>query len=496
MAKIAVIGSGFAGLSSACFLAKAGHSVTVFEKNATIGGRARVLKEKGFTFDMGPSWYWMPDVFDRFFNSFGKKTSDYYELIQLDPGFQMMFGNDDTVRLPAAVNDVYKMVEGIEVGAAANMAKFLLQAEVKYKIGMGIMVYKPSASWSEFARVDIMVNAPKLQLLTPVSTHVRKYFKDKRLIALMEFPVLFLGAMADRIPAMYTMMNYAAISLGTWYPTGGMARIVNAMETLALSLGVKFKTSTEVTSVNIESKRAVSVSAGGDVYKVDGVVGAGDYHHIEQKLLQPQYRNYDQEYWDKRTFAPSALIFYIGVSKRIKKLLHHNLAFDAAIDLHSKEIYDNPVWPSEPLFYVCCPSKTDAGVAPQGMENLFILMPVATGLTDTEAIRERYFDIIIKRLEALCGDDIAGHIIYKKSYCINDFVADYHACRGNAYGLANTLAQTAVLKPALRNKKVSNLFYAGQLTVPGPGVPPALVSGQLAAEQLIKTLKPVHEAVV
>ncbi len=470
-------------------MAKAGHDVTVFEKNDTVGGRARVFSEEGFTFDMGPSWYWMPDIFEQFFSEFGKQPSDYYDLVKLDPGFQMIFNESEALKIPASYEELCAEFEQIEPGSTASLNKFLEEAKYKYDVGMRKMVYKPSFSWLEFASVEVITGAARLQMFKSMRSHVRSYFKDPRLIALMEFPVLFLGAMAQDIPALYSMMNYAALSMGTFYPMGGMVEIINAMQKLALELGVKFKTGSEIKKINVADNIASSIDMANGEESTDAIIATGDYHHIEQKLLNKEYRNYDEAYWDKKTFAPSSLIFYLGVKKKIKRLIHHNLFFDTSLDDHAQEIYDHPQWPSKPLFYVCCPSKTDASVAPAGMENLFILMPIAPGLEDTEELREKYFNIIIKRLEHLCGDSIADHIIYRKNYCINDFVNDYNAYKGNAYGLANTLRQTAVLKPTLRNKKVKNLFYAGQLTVPGPGVPPSLISGQLAAEQLIKKLK-------
>ncbi|PQJ12505.1 phytoene desaturase [Flavipsychrobacter stenotrophus] len=489
MSRVSIIGSGFAGLSAACFMAKAGHDVTVFEKNDTIGGRARAFAAEGFTFDMGPSWYWMPDIFEQFFSEFGKKPSDYYNLVQLDPGFQMIFGENETLKIPASYTELCAEFELIEPGSTPSLNKFLEEAKYKYDVGMKKMVYKPSFSWLEFASVEVITGAARLQMFKSMRSHVRSHFKDPRLIALMEFPVLFLGAMAQDIPALYSMMNYAALSMGTFYPMGGMVEIINAMQKLATELGVKFKTNSEIEKINIEGKQAGSLSMANGVEVTDAIIASGDYHHIEQKLLAQEFRNYDEDYWDKKTFAPSSLIFYLGVNKKIKKLIHHNLFFDTSLDDHAQEIYDHPQWPSKPLFYVCCPSKTDDSVAPSGMENLFILMPIALGLKDTDELREQYFKIIMDRLEHLTGDSILPHIVYKKNYCINDFVSDYNAYKGNAYGFANTLRQTAVLKPTLRNKKVKNLFYAGQLTVPGPGVPPSLISGQLAAEQLIKYFK-------
>ncbi len=489
MSKISVIGSGFSGLSAASFAAKHGHEVTVFEKNTTTGGRARAFSEDGFMFDMGPSWYWMPDTFERYFNAFGRSTEDYYKLVQLDPGFQMIFGADNIVQIPAKMNDIYDVFESIEKGSAAKLRKFLAGGRYKYDIGMRHLVYQPSFSWLEFAKYDVLKGVTQLDVLRSVSTHVRSYFKDERLVALMEFPVLFLGAMPRQIPALYSLMNYAALELGTWYPMGGMTEIIKGMEQLAIKLGVSIETANSVRKINTSGDTAISLTTDKTTFTTNGIIATGDYHHIEQDLLSDDCRNYDEAYWDKRTMAPSSLIFYVGVNKKISKLIHHNLFFDSSLDAHAREIYEQPQWPADPLFYVCCPSKTDPSVAPPGSENLFILIPIAPGLADTNEIREKYFSMVISRMEKLCGEEIESHIVYCKSYCINDFTQDYNAYKGNAYGLANTLRQTAVLKPSMRNKKIKNLFYAGQLTVPGPGVPPALISGQVAAEQLTKQLK-------
>jgi phytoene desaturase len=486
MPNISIIGSGFSGLAAACFAARDGHQVSVFEKNDSIGGRARSYSEAGFTFDMGPSWYWMPDVFDNFFAQFGKSTADYYKLIQLDPGFQMIFGSGNNVSIPADKNELFALFESIETGSSIELQKFLKEAEIKYNIGMKKFVFKPSYSWLEYATLDVAKGAMSLDMFSSVSKSVKRYFKDDRLIALMEFPVLFLGAMANKIPALYTMMNYSALVQGTWYPLGGMHKIIEAMETLALSLGVTFYTSTVVSKIVIENNRVVGLETTKGTFETEGLIASADYEHVEQQLLPVEHQNYPKSYWDDKTFAPSCLIYYIGIDKKLKNLLHHNLFFDADLNAHAAEIYIDPKWPSDPLFYTCCPSKTDASVAPEGMENIFILIPIATGLTDSEEVRERYFEDVIKRMEVYCTEEIKSHIIYRRTYCIKDFKEDYNAFKGNAYGLANTLMQTAVFKPTMRNKKLKNMFYTGQLTVPGPGVPPALISGQVAANEMIK----------
>lgn len=485
---MAVIGSGFSGLAAACFAAARGADVTVFEKNNQVGGRARTFSANGYLFDMGPSWYWMPDVFDRFFEHFGKKTADYYRVKQLDPGFRVFFGCDDIIDIPANTTRIFDIFEKEEQGGAAKLRRFLAEAEKKYETAFRDFIYKPSARLLEFMSLPILAKAIRLDLFKSFDSHAKKYFKSPRLLRLVEFPILFLGGTSRNIPALYSMMNYSAFVQGTWYPMGGFSSVTNGMAELARELGVNIRTGQAVEKISASASAANNIVICGENFQCDGVIASSDYAHSET-LLEQQYRNYSDTYWAQRTMSPSSLIFYIGVRKKIVSLQHHNLFFDEDFNIHSAEIYDTPSWPSAPLFYVCAPSKTDPAVAPGGHENLFILMPLAPGLADTPEIREKYFDIILARLEKITGETIKPHIDYKTSYCINDFVNDYNSYKGNAYGLANTLMQTAILKPSVKNKKLKNMFYCGQLTVPGPGVPPALISGQIAAEQLMKRLK-------
>ncbi len=485
MKKVVVIGSGFSGLAAACCLASEGFEVTVLEKNDCPGGRARQFEAEGFVFDMGPSWYWMPDVFDQFFAIFGKKVSDYYDLVRLDPSYQVFFGQNDRVEIPAKMLELENLFEQIEPGSAANLRKFLTEAEYKYRVGMGEFVHKPSHSIWEFADLRVLSSLLRLQMFTPMSRHVRQLFKSEKLIQLLEFPVLFLGATPQNTPALYSLMNYADMALGTWYPMGGMFKIVEAMTALARELGVEIKLNQEVANIETAQGKAIAaVTTDGTRYAADAFVGSADYHHIETKLLEPAQRNYSENYWDKRVMAPSSLLWYLGVNKRIAGLQHHNLFFDEDFGLHSEEIYTTPQWPTKPLFYASAPSVTDPSVAPDGCENLFLLIPVAPGLEDTPEIRERYFNVVMERLERHTGQIIRPHIVYKRSYAHADFVQDYHAFRGNAYGLANTLLQTAFLKPKMKNRHLSNLWYTGQLTTPGPGVPPSLISGQVVANEV------------
>ena len=486
--KVVVIGAGFAGLSAAALLAKNGCEVTVVEKNEMAGGRARIWQQEGFTFDMGPSWYWMPDVFENFYNLFGKTTADFYELKRLSPSYRIYFGKDDILDIPATKTELYKLFEELEPGSTQNLDLFLEQAKYKYDVGMNEYVFKPSYSVMEYFDPRLAISGIKLQLLGNMRKHVHKLFKNEKLRKLLEFPVLFLGATPQNTPALYSLMNYADLILGTWYPIGGMHKIVAAMQEIAEQQGVKFRFDTAVSKIEVKENIAHTIKTNQGDIETDYVVGNADYHHIDQNLLDKPYRNYDEKYWESRTMAPSCLLFYIALNKRLENILHHNLFFDENFDQHAEEIYSKPDWPAKPLFYACCPSVTDPSVAPEGCENLFFLVPLAPGLKDSETKREQYFDLLVDRFKKLTGNDISKSIIFKRSYAMNDFVDDYHAFKGNAYGLANTLKQTAFLKPSMKSK-VTNMLYTGQLTVPGPGVPPAIISGQVVAKEIIKKLK-------
>lgn len=490
MKKVVVIGSGFAGLSAASFMAKAGWEVTVLEKHDIPGGRARKFSAGGFIFDMGPSWYWMPDVFERYFNCFGKKVADYYQLKRLDPSYRV-YWNDGATDIPADFDELKKLFENTEPGSSKQLELFLKEAEYKYEIGINKLVHKPGNSVGEFLDIDLAKGILRLDVFTSMKKHISKYFKHPRLVQLMEFPVLFLGALPANIPALYSLMNYADVKLGTWYPQGGMFNVVNAMYDLARELGVKFVFNTNAVHIDVVAGMAKSVTAvcnGENIkYEAEVVIGAADYHFIEKELLQQAYRSYSEAYWNKRVMAPSCLLYYVGLNKKLKNISHHTLYFDVDFDKHGDEIYEHPLWPDAPLFYVCATSVSDDTVAPEGCENLFFLIPVAAGLSgDTEELRERYFAKIMKRFEDHCGQTVSDAVIYKRSYSVSDFVDDYNAFKGNAYGLANTLLQTAILKPSVRSKKVRNLFYTGQLTVPGPGVPPSLISGEVVAKEILK----------
>lgn len=483
MKKIIIIGSGFSSLASSCYLAKQGYEVEIFEKNDTIGGRARQYKKEGFTFDIGPTWYWMPDVFERFFADFNKQPSDYYQLLKLSPAYKVFFGKEDEITIGDTLEKIYSEFDRIEPGSSKKLKKFIDQAKENYDIAIKDLVYRPGESPLELVTVE---TAKKLgQFFSTIAREVRKEFKNKKLVQVLEFPVLFLGAKPSDTPAFYNFMNFADFGLGTWHPQGGMYQVILGIQRLAESLGVKLNTQQNVEKILVENNKACGIIANGKKHAAEIVLSGADYHHSET-LLDQKYRQYSEKFWEKKTFAPSSLLFYVGFDKKLENVEHHTLFFDVDFEKHAHAIYDVNEWPEDPLFYASFPSKTDKNSAPVGKEAGIFLIPLAPGIKDEQALRERYFDKIIDRFEKITQQNIKKNIIFKKSFCVNDFIEEYNSYKGNAYGLANTLLQTAFLRPKLKSKKVKGLYFTGQLTVPGPGVPPALISGKLVSDLIKK----------
>lgn len=484
--NISIIGSGFSSLAASCYLAQMGYDVTIYEKNKTIGGRARQLIRDGFTFDIGPSWYWMPDVFEKFFADFNKKPSDYYGLTKLAPAYQVFFGVNDFVSIADNLPSIIQTFEEIETGSGKKLASFMKEAQANYTIAIKDLVYRPGESPLELITLETATRVN--QFFSNVSKDIRKKFQNKKLVQILEFPVLFLGAKPSDTPSFYSFMNYADFGLGTWQPTGGMYSVILGMEKLATELGVKIKTDANVEKIIVENKKSVGIVSNGKEIRSDIVLSGADYHHSET-LLDAKDRQYSEKYWDKKIFAPSSLLFYVGFDKKLDKVAHHNLFFDVDFDAHASEIYDDAKWPKEPLFYANFTSVTNDGLAPEGCENGFFLIPIAPGLEDTQELRDYYFEKIITRFEKITEQNVRKNVIFTQSFCVNDFIKEYNSYKGNAYGMANTIMQTAFLRPKLKSKKVENLYFTGQLTVPGPGVPPSLISGKLVADLIKKYTK-------
>jgi phytoene desaturase len=483
---ILIVGSGFGGLSAAALLANEGFNVTVLEKNSSPGGRARVWSESGFKFDLGPSWYLMPDVFERFFAEFEKKPSDFYELIRLDPAYRLIFGKDDVVDISPRLEDNLELFNFLEDRGADKMINYLKTAKYQYDVSMDGILYEDLTSVFDFLKPRLLMRGMRLNVFGNLEKKVNKIFSSDKLKKILLYSVVFLGGDPKNTPAIYSLMSHVDFNLGVWYPKGGIGSLVEGMITLGKSLGVTYIYDQEVTSVQVENGIAKGVTTATAQFQADAVVINTDYHHAETQLLSPEYQRYPEKYWEKKTIAPSAYLIYLGLDIKLPGLDHHTLVLDNDWQRHFRQIFDDPQWPQYPSYYVCSPSKTDDTVAPEGHENLFILVPVAAGLDDTDANREMYFEKMISHFEDLMGQNIRNHIVVKRIFTQRDFVADYNAYKGTALGLSHTLMQSVMFRPHHKSKKVSNLYFTGQYTHPGIGVPMVLISSTIVRDLIRK----------
>jgi phytoene desaturase len=483
---VTVIGSGFGGLSTACYLADAGAEVRVLEKNEELGGRASTLERDGFRFDMGPSWYMMPDVFERFFDHFDRKPSDYYDLQRLDPHYRVFFKDGDTVDARGDPDAMRETFESYETGAGEAFDEYLATSQKHYETAMEKFVYEDRSRLRDWVDTDVMTAAPiGMQLLGSMESHVDKYVDHPKLKQLLQYTLVFLGGSPKNTPALYNIMSHVDFNLGVWYPDGGMASVVDGLAELGEELGVEYVTDAEVEGLTRGHDEFILDTVDGE-YRSDRVVANADYAHVERDLLPEHERQYDDDYWDSRTYAPSAFLMYLGVEGDIDPLEHHTLVLPEDWDPHFEQIFDVPAWPDEPAYYICAPSVTDDSVAPEGHSNLFVLVPLAPGLPDTEALRDRYRETLLDDIAENTGVDIRDRIVVEEHFCVRDFVERYNATRGTALGLAHTLTQTSLLRPSNRSSAVDGLYHTGAFTTPGIGVPMCLISGQHAADALIE----------
>jgi len=526
-ASVTVVGGGFGGLSAACYLADAGADVTVVEKNDQLGGRASRLEADGFRFDMGPSWYLMPDVFERFFGHFGREPGDYYDLERLDPHYRIFFkgeggratdggvatfdeshsgfenrrpldGGGEVVDVAADRATNRELFEAIEPGAGEAFDDYLATSERHYGTAMEKFVYEDRSRLRDWIDLDVMTAAPVgLKLTRSMQGHVSKYFENPKLQQIMQYTLVFLGGSPGNTPALYNMMSHVDFNLGVYYPVandadesggnpGGIGVVVDAVVALAERLGVDFETGSAVEEITRRKSGFSVVTEDGTERRPDRVVVNADYAHAEQELMPEHERQYDADYWDDRTYAPSAYLLYLGVEGDVPELAHHTLVLPDDWDPHFEQIFDEPAWPEEPAYYCCVPSKTDDTVAPDGHSNLFVLVPVAPGLEDGPEMRERFRERILDDVADNTGTDLRDRIVFEEDFCVSDFGERYNATEGTALGLAHTLRQTAILRPPNRSKAVDGLYFTGSFTTPGIGVPMCLISGQHTADALLR----------
>ncbi|MFO8061847.1 MAG: phytoene desaturase family protein [bacterium] len=479
-----VIGAGFGGLSAGTILAQRGYEVTVIEKNGSPGGRCRQWETSGYKFDMGPSWYLMPDVFEHYFSVLGESINDYYSIKRLDPNYRLFFDNREPIDIPADIEGIYEIFDSMEENGASKLKQFLNIAKFQYDTAMERFMYRDYNSIRNIMDMNLAVQGLKLHIFESVDKFVSRYFSNEDLRKILEYTMVFLGGSPNNTPALYSIMSHVDFDLGVWYPKGGMYKLSTAFRDLAEKKGVKFMFNTPVRSINIEKNRAVSVSTPDSEIEADIIISNADYHHTEMDLLPEQYRTYKDKYWNKKVMGPSSFLMYLGIDREIDNLKHHNLYLSGSWDRHFSDIFDNPQWPGDPSYYVSVISKTDSNTAPEGKENVFVLVPVASGLKDTEEIRDKYSQKTLDHLSGLCGFNIRNHIDVKRTFAHNDFKNDYNAYKGTALGMSHTLMQTAIFRCSNQSKKVKNLFYSGSYTHPGIGIPMVIISGEVIADKI------------
>ncbi|RQH01429.1 phytoene desaturase family protein [Natrarchaeobius oligotrophus] len=498
--SVVVIGAGVGGLSTACYLADAGADVRVVEKNEQLGGRASRLEAEGFRFDMGPSWYLMPDVFERFFGDFDRTPSDYYELTRLDPHYRLFFkdGEDatptdgtgegpraDRIDITPDRERTKELFEEYEEGAGDALERYLEKSRENYEVGMTHFVYEDRSRLRDFVDLNVARQARGLSLLGSMQGHVENYFDHPRLQQIMQYTLVFLGGSPTNTPALYNLMSHVDFNLGVWYPDGGIGAVIDAIADLGAELGVEYDTGRPVTAIKGRAGAFLLETPEGPL-RPDLVVSNADYAHTELELLAPDRRGYDEEYWESRTYAPSAFLLYLGVEGDVDELAHHTLVLPPEWQSHFDQIFEDPQWPDDPAYYLCVPSETDDTVAPDGHSALFVLVPIAPGLEDTPERRESYRERILDDVARHTGVELRDRIVLEERFCVEDFANRYNSYRGTALGLAHTLRQTALFRPPHRSKAVDGLYFVGGDTTPGIGMPMCLISGELTAEAVLE----------
>jgi phytoene desaturase len=482
--RVIIIGSGFGGLAAAGLLARDGHDVKVIEKNDHAGGRASIWKKDGFLFDLGPSWYLMPDVFENFFAEFDKKPEDYMNLVRLNPSYRVFYDKDDFVDISKDLEKNLELFESIEKGASEKMKKYLETSKYQYEVAMKDFIYKDYQHLTDFFKPKLVKEGIKLHMFDKLDSYAMRFFKSDRIRKILEYTIVFLGGSPYDSPALYSLMSHVDFKLGVWYPIGGIGKLVEAMKRVAEQNGAEFIFNNPVNKINVEAGKVKGVSTKKQDFDADIVVCNADFPYAEMNLLDKSNWSYSKRYWYSRKIAPSAYLLYLGLNKRIDSLIHHNLYFEKNWENHFNQIFHKPEWPDNPSYYVSCTSKTDDNVAPKGHENMFILVPVAAGLEDTQKIREKYFSKVLRHLENLIGESIIDSIVLKRIFAHNDFTERYNAFKGTALGLAHTLRQTAVFRPQHESKKVKNLYYTGHYNHPGIGVPMVIISSQIISKMI------------
>lgn len=488
MKSAIIIGAGIGGLATANLLAKAGYQVTVYEKNAQPGGRAGTMKLDGFTFDTGPSWYLMPEVFQHYFELFGKSVRQELDLVRLTPAYKVFFEDAEPITITSDSEQDSATFEAIEPGAGKKLINYVANGNSIYQLSLKHFLYTNFTSYRDLVRWDILRHSIRMARLafTPIHSYVRRYVRDARLQQILEYPMVFLGSSPFSAPAIYSLMSALDFREGVYYPRGGVYTIIERLVALGTELGVTYHYSTPVKRITTDGMHATGVILeNGSQLTADVVISNADLHFTETQLLSANEQTYPPSYWQAQEPGPSALLMYLGVKDSVPELEHHNLFFVADWEQNFRSIFDEKTIPASASLYICKPSATDSTVAPKGSENLFVLVPLPAGIEvdDSEAnnIADSYLDIIEKQLQI---PDFKKRITVKKVFSPSDFGSTYNAWQNSALGPSHILRQSALFRTQNQSKKIKNLYYVGGFTVPGIGLPMCLIGAELVYKRL------------
>lgn len=501
-----IIGAGFGGLALANLLAKSGVAVKIYEQHNQPGGRAGQLKKDGFTFDTGPSWYLMPEIFEHYFDLLGEKPQDHYELTRLDPGYNVTFADGSSVKIHGDKRKDGKTFDTVHPGSDKILQRYLDQSEEIYRLAVKEFLYNNFASAQQILPKNMIRHIPRLIMLAgrTMDSYLRGYFKNEKLRQILEYPAVFLGASPFKAPALYSLMSYLDFRQGVFYPQGGMYKLVTALTSIGQKLGVEYHYSKAVKAILYDDRKATGIElVDGTKVFADIVVSNADLHFSETKLLPSGLQTYPEKYWRKREAGPSAILLFLGVKGKLPNMEHHNLFFTQDWQGSFDQIFDKKSWPEHASMYACRPSKTDTTVAPKGHENLFVLVPgpavAELSQEELQSLADRYID----QLAMMIGvADLRKRIVTKQIFGPRDFAAEFNAWQGTALGLSHTLRQSAMFRPKNVSSKLHNLYYVGGTTVPGIGLPMCLIGAELVYKRIIgdKTaaalpkLQPIMEA--
>jgi len=482
MPKVVIIGAGIGGLATANLLAKAGYDVHIYEKGSMPGGRSGQFKKDGFTFDTGPSWYLMPDVFEHYFELLDTSTKKELDLIKLKPAYKVFFEKSETVTITSDLEKDAATFETIETGAGNALKKYVEKSDETYQLSLKHFLYSNFTSPTDFLHSDITKRAHRMLGLatTSIDRYVRRFVSNQRLKQILEYPMVFLGTSPFNAPALYSLMSALDFKEGVYYPRGTMYTIVERLVKLGENLGVTYHYNSSVKRIVVSSGHATGIELeGGEKVEADSIISNADLHFTETKLLTLNEQTYPESYWKKQEASPSALLLYLGVKGSIPEFEHHTLLFVEDWKANFDAIYKTKTTPETASLYISKTSQSDSGTAPKGHENIFVLVPLPAGIDlnqqQTNELTSHYFS----QIKTMTGVDLESRIVSKTVFGPNDFKTEYNSWQSSMLGPSHKLSQSAFFRTPNKSKKVANLYYVGSGTVPGIGVPMCLISAEL-----------------